>query len=346
MNSGNIKEYISGFDWVKLLGSVLIAAFHVWLYYVVIRDNWTIKKVVVYLFGVVLLFFMMSGYLMYGSLKRKKNPAKYLFQYILKYSICYVCAYLLYYIPIYADIYRKTGIFMWKDMLFVIVTSPVRTNALYHLWFIPPLLCGVLIVTPVFLCNKEKLFLRILIPAVIVCVCLTTYSDLCRQIPFLTTIYDSQLSYAILRVLSEIVARGIAFVFAGMWIAKYRESFEAWNYKRWILPAVAMTVLEEIILQYCVEDVNWIDMNFSIIFWALLAFYGVLHIKETFLKKYHAGVALFSGILYFLHIWEAEWLHKFGISDRLTVFLLTIAMNLFFTYLICKGKEIHILRKK
>lgn len=346
MNEKNAKEYIAGFDWVKLLGSIQIAAFHIWLYSVVIRDNMTIKKAVVFLYGIVLLFFMVSGYLMYGALLRKRNPIKYMFQYVIKYACLYVLAYLLYYVPVYIQIYRNTGINMWKDMLYVILTSPVKSNALFHLWFIPPLLCGIIIATPIFLYHKERVFLRLVIPVAVLCVCLTTYSDLFRQISFLQVLYDSQFSGAILRVLSEVVARGILFVFIGMWIAKYRISFEKWNYKRWIFPAIVLTVIEEIILQYKVDNVNWIDMNFSVCFWAILVFYGVLHIKGASLRKYHAEVTIFSGITYFFHIWEAELVQNMGISNRLLILLLVMAVNLFFTCLIGKGREKQILRRK
>ena len=335
-------NYIAGFDWVKLLGSMLIVAFHTWLGAFVIY-----KKLVVYLFGIVLLFFMISGYLMFCSMKRKQKPIVYMLSYVIKYSLIYILMYLIYYLPKYIGWYIETGIFMWKDLLFVIASSLVKYNALFQLWFIPPLLCSIVIVSVVFHYNKEKQFLFGLIPLTVCSICLTTYSDIFRQIPLLETFYEINVSNYILQFLSKIVARGVLFVFAGMWIAKYRERFEKWNYKKWILPAVIFSFIEEFVLISKIENTDWIDINFLVIFWTILAFYGILHIRGTSLLKYHKMITIFSGIMYFLHVWEADILiYRIGMSHGFTVFLLITVINIFFTYLLCKIKDIYNLRIK
>ena len=132
------EDYIPGFDWVRLVGSIVVVMSHCG-YFDLIKFN--AASLYLLLNNVVPVFFLMAGYL----IAEKLGDRHYVAGYIKKYALLYLALNLLR-IAMYAANHLLIGHdFDVLYILRVLALLPVQSVMLIPLWFIPALVWGVLV---------------------------------------------------------------------------------------------------------------------------------------------------------------------------------------------------------
>lgn len=132
------EDYIPGFDWVRLVGSIVVVMSHCG-YYDLIKFN--AASLYLLLNNVVPVFFLMAGYL----IAEKLGDRHYVAGYIKKYALLYLALNLLR-IALYAGNHLLIGHdFDLSKVLHALAVLPFNSTMLVPLWFIPALVWGVLV---------------------------------------------------------------------------------------------------------------------------------------------------------------------------------------------------------
>lgn len=328
----SIKEtgrYIPGFDWVKLLGSILIVLSHFYLYG--IAHKVVDVQIIALLGEVVPVFFMISGYLMYRSVTKSSKPYGYVLRYILKYGSVYFVLSFFSVAGVYLQIYQETDYLMVKSFLVDLCTLPFHQPFMTQLWFIPPLLLGVLINAPIWLKEKEKAFLWVLIPFVLSVIFFRVYGS---QLPRNQALYKIT-QWSIFPEISYFfpqLARGVLFVYIGMFFAKHHKVCETIRISYFLLPFAILSFLElQLVRAYGSSELSNLWLTVSVILWSSLMFLAILRIKGDSLRKHHDFITIFSGITYFFHILEGKLMDSW-IPHPLLVFLAVVVLNSLITW--------------
>lgn len=333
------QTYIPGFDWIKLLGSMLIALSHMYLYGV--AEEYVDTQTIALLGEVVPVFFMISGYLMYQSITTKQKPYRYVFQYLLKYGSVYFILSVFSTAIVYYRIFQDSGIFGLKSFLVDICTLPFHQPFMTQLWFIPPLLIGVLVNTPFWLRKKEKGFAFFLIPYVLLVIIFSVYGKHFAHISTIQAITRWQFFPDVAYFLSRSV-RGLLYVYIGMWVAKHKTLCQKLKLRYGILLALAVTMVEwSLIYRFGSQHLSDLNFTISVCIWSSVLFLAILRLKGQCLKKHHAFIAIFSGIMYFFHILELQYLSRW-ISNGLLLFVVITTLNAILSYMLLQiGRRGH-----
>lgn len=331
------REYIPGFDWVRIFGATSIAFHHIFLSQTL--KQWFPMEKFRVMFGLVVpVFFLISGYLLFHSVTRKKNPYRYIKNYLLKYGSIWLALHFLRYLSHYIAVYKETGIFMYKDFAFVMLTLPVRENMLLQLWFIPPLLFGVLVNGILFLKKKEETLGTAVVSVSVIGILLATYGDYFCQLIGICSPGAEGWGKAVFVLITQLL-QGNLFVFIGMMLAKNKEKFLQWNYKKRILPVLIFTAAEMLFVYFKIQNPLDNAITISSLFWSVLLLYGMLKIKGQFLQRHHAAIAIYSGLTYFLHIGENTILQLMGCSSAWIRFWILMICNIGLTWLLTRKRE-------
>lgn len=320
----NQNSYIPGFDWVKLLGSMLIVLSHFYLYG--IAGELLSTQVIGIMGEVVPVFFMISGYLMYVSVTSRTQPYRYLLRYILKYGLVYFVLSFFSVAAVYLRIYFDMNRFFLKSFLVDLCTLPFHPPFMTQLWFIPPLLFGLLVNVPVWRKGWEKPFLWILIPYTLLVIFFSIYGSHLLPIPFFYRFIQwksfPEFSYFHMRL-----ARGVLYVYIGMLAAKHRSFFDSLNLSQILLPASTVPALElTFIKAFGTTNLSNLGLTATAVLWSTILFLAVLRIKNQCLRRLHPFITVFSGLSYFFHILEANILRPW-ITDGLLMFVVVSILN-------------------
>lgn len=332
------KDYIPGFDWIKLIGSVLIAHYHIcglgfFGDLLPVQFNAVFSETVP-------LFFMISGYLMHRALVRKKQPVRHLIHYIMKYGVIYFVMCFLGNSIVYIKVLLQTGEFLWKSLLVDTVLSPLQMPYIAPLWFLPPLLIGIYINSLLFLHHKERSggkYIFIYTSFVIVC---NIYGGNIAHWPMIDRIvswkYFGYISFFFSRA-----ARGLVYVYIGMYTSLYRDRCTKQAAWKLLLLGILLAALEiPLMMQYGSDNFGTLAFNFSTIILGVVMLMLILRMKGHFLAPYHKHISLFSVLTFLLHSLQAHSL-KDCVPNSLVRFFAVIAMNALLTILIICYQKTH-----
>ncbi len=327
------REYIPGFDWIKLFGSIMIAFFHIVLSK---RIQLIIAPKYQQLFdNVVPAFFLMAGFLMYQSITRRKTPYTYLKKYVCKYLSFYYLVNLVFFIVLYTLVYFRTGIFMYKDFIYAYATLPLYNHYLYELWFIWPLLIGITISVWIFTNGWET---KCIIPFFILYAIASIFIMYNAKLPLPESVrnfLETSQGKMVYKNINTFVGKGIPFTFAGMWISKYKERFFAIKWSK-ILTVTSICILVEYSALFLLNpDAQILNESISYFLVCLIVFRFILSIKGNALQPFHREVTVFSVITYFFHISENYYLKELGITNDLGRFAILMLINVLIMFIVC-----------
>ena len=130
------ENYIPGFDWVRLFGSILVVVSHCGFF-----DFFKSSFYSVYLLfnGIVPVFFLMAGYL----IAERLGDRGYVLGYLKKYALLYLGASMLRILPHAASGLFLRGDFSLRELLTVLALLPFKNVYVSAFWFLPALIYGV-----------------------------------------------------------------------------------------------------------------------------------------------------------------------------------------------------------
>ena len=132
------SSYIPGFDWVRIIGSILVAVTHCGVFMYFYNNTSQFYQLFSLLIPV---FFIMSGYLRERSFSRQA-----VYSQVLKYGAIYLAVNSLAVIYTHINALAHFGEFSWTGLIVNLFKGFVcRSDDAYQLWFIPALLYPMLL---------------------------------------------------------------------------------------------------------------------------------------------------------------------------------------------------------
>ena len=329
------RFYIPGFDWIRLLGCMLIALSHAYLN--PLAQQLVPAQVLAVLGEVVPMFFLMSGFLMCRSLTFRNQPFRYVMRYFKRYSVLFIALCFLNNLRVYFQIYTQTNVFYFKSFVADMLLLPFYSPPLIQLWFIPPLLVGIGLNSYIYLKHLEDKILPYLVVYVLVIMGWHIYGGYFAHL----SPVQSLTSWKYFRWIDYFIfhsAWGILYVFIGMWIFKNQDIVHRIKLRLFLLPLMIITAAELFLMFSFSNPISGnLGLNITSCMWSTFFFLGILRIKGNFLEKYHVYISLFSGLMYFLHM-SQQFLLKHWTEDGILIFLIITAVNAMLTAAIVKIK--------
>ena len=304
------EKYVPGFDWVRLIGSILVVLTHFGFF----EQAYAASPIRYRMFAVLVpVFFMMSGFL-----RKNHFSKKLVFKQVIKYWVIYLA--IDYFTVLYTHymLWRATGEFDFARVAGYLLKGLVcNYGHSIQLWFIPALIYPMLL--NAFLNDKTRKIV-IAVAAVL--------------LVFSSSMGDERLSNWLNEMLSsfpaingDITGQGLATrsrrALTGLLFTTVGFDIDTWKVKpEWlILAAVAFGIIE---FSTCYLGVAAILLS-------ILCFYLVKWLPGQFLCPYHMEISLFSCLMFFMHIFEKDLFHH--ITDSLPLnFFLILVFNLVITF--------------
>ena len=321
------KNYIPGFDWVRLFGCMIVVMAHCHLFVFLQRS------VPVWLYAlfceIVPIFFIMSGYLMYRSLTTKARPVSYMMKYLWKYGSTFLVLNVIGLLGDYIQIYARTGEWMMRSLLIHILILPFYDAPMYQLWFIPSLLAGIVVNTFFVLKKKERFgWTLILLYATVV-----MFWNLYGQYMSIAPLYEVLTSWEHFYLIDYFLrtsTQGVLYVAIGMWIAKHDEQIcQLWLRRLW-LPALLVTAADTAVVALW-GDPRGMTFTLSVCLWSTVLFIWIRRLKSDYLQPHHKVITIYSGTMYFLHVLQKEIFMQWT-SNGMLIFLGILLTNVLLTW--------------
>ena len=303
------EDYIPGFDWVRLFGSILVVLAHFGVFEGSYESFPTLYRILSFLVPV---FFIMSGFL------RKRHFSKEaLFKQVLTYGAVYLAV--DYFTVLYSNVleWLNCGEFSLK----VVAVNLLKGFVCHYpyapqLWFIPALLYPMML--NAFLNDRTRKIViagaaALYVSTIIVGdACMNDWlEELIRSFPLL----EKATSRPELFMIWRYFLIGLLFTTIGF-------DIDTWKIKpAWLLFAAVPFVVIELSTSY---------LGVSFILLSILFFYLVRRLPGQFLYPFHREISLFSCLMYFLHIIEMDLFSIITDSIPLNFFLIT-AFNMALT---------------
>jgi|GEM_PF-7076625 len=329
------REYIAGFDYLKLFGCIFVAFCHIVFIRVAVSMGIHDYQ---FFTELITVYYMAAGYLLCDSLQVKDRPYRYIAKYVTKYLIPYSVIVVINVFCFCVGTLNGQGIYMIGDLLLrmskeLITAQLVRVVSVpEHLWFIPPLLVAIA-VNGIMQIRQKPRALAILAMIVAGLVYIITFWDgyLVKIAPWLYA--PGKIN--IVCIAFSRYGEALFGVWCGTLLYKYRDRLH--KIKSWpILIAALLAMALEMFLYYRADthNVNLHVINVSMTLFSFLITKAILSVKSTALQKRHREITIFAGITYFLHVNE-YWIYFGFIADRYAVFGLVILTNIILTLMIC-----------
>lgn len=299
------RKYYSGITVFKLVGSVLVLLGH-------IKLPETYAQLAQHLIGLeqmmaftVPCFYIVSGFLAYKGWAHTAHPGRYLRRYLLWIGAAYGLFFVYYLattvVPGWVASYQAG---QWSgqqlkplfEIVFVYGPSPA-------LWFIPPLVFGV--VVAYWFERRGRLGLGIGLTAVGYVLAQLDTGTLRVLVEWLggsPWVYHFRHARLLELLLSSYLGVGLPSVLLGVWAAGHEAAFRQLRGRRLAGVAVLMLGAEVGFLSAVLPGAYTYRMVFSVLPVSLLLFYGVLRLRLDGIRRYHVLINRFSIVAYFLHI--------------------------------------------
>lgn len=303
------KNYIPGFDWVRLIGSTLVMASHcgAFQYY---SDHYPVLVSILSTF--VPVFFLMSGYLSGRRFSKERIKKQ-----VIKYGSIYMLVEIAVHLHVYFEAFLKTGHFDFAHFALRILKRLVyRSVYSGHLWFMPVLLYSLII--NAFLNSKKR---RALIAVSLVLLILIRVDDgkvllaACEKLRSVSPLLEGE-SYnnSLLSIVQDYLT-GLIYTTTGFELVNRR--IKATHLLLLLLPSV----LFDLTVKYT---------GVSTLLLSILIFLLVKKLPGSFLFPYHTENSIYAGVTYFLHIVEKSMINHVSNSIFLNILAIT-AFNLLIT---------------
>ena len=308
------SQYIPGFDWMRIFGSILVVVTH----YDVFTQGVTGRPLVFQLLSIlVLTFFIMSGYLQSVDFSRKR-----VFKQVIKYGSIYLAISFL--LVLYGHILACVvdgGQFKVHRLVFSFLKCfAYRPPLSRQLWFIPALLYPMIL--NAFLDGKTRRIV-IAISAAVFILNESVFSDaipvlftrLTVSFPLVTKVFSAyELNY-----LWERFWTGLLFTTIGFDIGTWR-----------IKPVYLLLAA----VPFMALDLFVHSTGVTAILLPIAFFYLLKRLPGRFLYPYHFEISVFAGLMYFLHMIEKLMLDHLFPEKTLVKILCTIGISLILTLVV------------
>lgn len=304
------SQYIPGFDWVRIFGSILVVAAHLPFPHRLAAASPSASRVFSFLIPV---FFIMSGFLSSRGFSKER-----VFRKVLKYGAIYLAIqfFLVFYTHT-AEVFRcgqfstsRLGIDLLKSFIF-------RHQYARQLWFIPALLYPTLL--NAYLNSRKR---RILIAVTTILLILTElvgtnrflqfYEALRATAPWLGSMFEAWELYHI----HSHALIGLLFTTIGF-------DIDTWRVKPGYLLAAAIPMaVFELSVQY---------LGVASILLSTALFCLIKSLPGRFMFPYHTEISVFAGTMYFLHLFVIILLQKSAVMDPTTNIVIVISFSILIT---------------
>ena len=305
------SEYIPGFDWMRIFGSILVVVSHFNVFDQAIADHLLASRM---LSVVVPVFFIMSGFLCSRGFSKER-----VFRQVIKYGAIFLAIQFFLVFWVHASAYARSGqgtisglgIDLLKALFF-------RHYYARQLWFIPALLYPMLL--NAFLDSSWKRRIVIGIAAAFYLFIQTVGAVSILQ--FLETYMASNPSVAKFFTPAELnrillhFATGLLFTTIGFDIGTWKTT------PIHLLVAAVPVVLFEVYVRF---------IGVTPILLSILFYEGIKRIPGTWMYPYHFEISVFSGAMYFLHFFGIILIKKYISMNPLIGIPLIIATNILIT---------------
>ncbi|UQZ85514.1 Acyltransferase family protein [Paenibacillus konkukensis] len=301
-----MRNYYPGITVYKLAGAVIVLLAHAMLLKYFARvPNQQLQFVLLQLRVVVPCFYVIAGFLAYKGWTRAADSRAYVRKYAARIGLLYGAFCLLFLAEFVVPALISGGISPVNLLLQckIIAVMLVINGPSVQLWFIPPLLFGVIVS---YWCYERNALRPALAAALAGFAAVQAVSGSLRTIWAGTGEPFSWLSPAYGELLSQLATRyigfGLPFVLLGVLIAKHEEAWTRRSLRPLWVAALLATALETV---WLLLFAGWSDeykLSFSLLPNTLLLFCGVLRMKGEAVRIYHRPMNLFSLVVFFGHI--------------------------------------------
>jgi hypothetical protein len=307
-------QFIPGFDWLRIIGSILVVVTHYAVFNQVYVDHPLVYRMLSFMIPA---FFIMSGYLGSVGFSRKR-----VFKQVIKYGAIYLAISFL--LVLYGRIMVCVvdgGQFKVHRLVINFLKCFVYHNPLsMHLWFIPALLYPMIL--NAFLDGKAR---RIVIAIGAAVVILNESAGLDTITGFFTRVTADFPLVTKMFTASELTSlwrrlwTGLLFTTIGFDIGTWR-----------IKPVFILLAA----VPFAALDL-WVHYTgITAILLSIAFFYWLKGLPGRFLYPYHFEISVFAGLMYFLHMIEKLLLDYSVPGNTLVKILYTIGINLVITLVI------------
>jgi hypothetical protein len=299
-----MRKYYPGITLFKLIGSLAVVLDHIKLpsgYSEMNKQITGLHSLMV----VVPCFYIISGFLAYQGWLHSDNSKQYIRKYLMWILTVYMFFFGFYIIEHIIPQLVHYGFIphLLRDQAIDILQKLFDTGPTLALWFIPPLVFGV--VSSYYFESRNKIKLGIVVVAVAFILTVLLHGTLRVIIESYIgklTALESRVSLTFIDLAIKYLANGLTFVFVGVLIGKYINQFLMIRAAYFIAFAVAFTALEIAYLNYALDGAYPYLLVFSMLPLAVLAFRGILRIKLAGVRTHHKYINVFTIVLYFCHV--------------------------------------------
>ena len=307
-------QFIPGFDWLRIFGSILVVVTHYAVFHQVYVDHPLVYRMLSF---VVPAFFIMSGYLCSVGFSRKR-----VFKQVIKYGSIYLAISFL--LVLYGRIMVCVvdgGQFKVHRLILNFLKCFVHRNQLSgQLWFILALLYPMLL--NAFLDGKAR---RIVIAIGAVFFILNESAGFDA-----ITGVCTRLTASFPRITKVFTASELAYVWSRLWTGLLFTTI-GFDIGSWRIKPVYLLLAA---VPFAALDL-WVHYTgITAILLSIAFFYWLKGLPGRFLYPYHFEISVFAGLMYFLHMIEKLMLDYFVPENALVKILYTIGFNLAITIVV------------
>ncbi len=301
------SNYIPGFDWVRIVGSILVVLTHHGLF-AYIEESY--HALYMLLSGVVPIFFIMSGYLSGRHFSRRR-----ILKQVIKYGAVYM--FIETGIVLYMHLCDRVtfGWFSWVGFIVYSLKCLIKFHPWTHqLWFIPALLYSMII--NAFLKGKGRK-IAIAVSALLMVFYtlvggdywISLYEGILGHLPLFGMVFKAnEIHQIIWFFIFGFLFTTIGFELPNMDLKPVR-----------LLAIAGPLALFELLVKY---------LGAARILLSVALFCGVKKLPGKFLYKYHTEISVFSGTMFFMHTLEQRFIWAFISDNRAVSILLIISTHL------------------
>ena len=310
------EKYIPGFDWFRIIGSILVAAAHQGFFVLYYEQFPRAYRV---LSTGVPVFFIMSGYL-----SGREYSVERLIRQILRYGIPYLVIEFTMEVVHFSKLYFETGEAHYLGFLANLARCFVLDNNELGftgpLWFILALVYALLLNALVAPKYRKILIVSLLTLCTIVTfigeeTVLAGAAHVLELFPLLGRVFHAE---ELPRILNRFLT-GALFTTIGFDIAS------------WKLKPICYFIIGVL---FGIFEISVCYLNLAVVFLSIALFFGIRALPGQVLRPFHMDISLFSVLMFFLHILEGQMIYQYCTENAQLCFLLILAINLLLAVLI------------
>jgi hypothetical protein len=298
-----MRKYYPGITIFKFIGSILVLSSHIWVPHFYKSLAYYVTGLEQFFNIIVPCFYIVAGFLAYNGWSHADNPGQYIRRYLTWIIAVYLFLSFGYLSIVIGHQLLKTGLSepAVVSAIKVFMSDLFIRGAVPALWFIPPLIVGV--VVSYFFERRKKLAQAITIASVGFIVAMV-FNGIFR--PLLERAFGDLQIYHInnivyTKILLNYFGVGLPFVLIGVVLAKHIDWFMKIDGKRFAAFSLLFTAVEALILHYFIGGHFEYKLVLSQMPLSAWLFYGLLKVKNDKIRTYHIPLNTVSIVIYFSH---------------------------------------------